>query len=106
MLDRNPACKRVKDYLPHKEIGHETEYARRDVHTQNIDANWSNLKWGVCLLFHHVSEGYLPCYLSEFDFRFNRRKISGRRAVSFFDVSGSGRLLWYRRTPQPEDPHA
>jgi transposase-like protein len=104
VTDGNPAYRRIKDYLPHDVIDHEIEYVRGDVHTQNIDSYWSNLKRGVYGVFHHVSEGHLPSYLSEFDFRFNRRKISDAERFASLMSQTQGRLLWYCRTPQPVNP--
>ena len=106
MTDGSPAYRRIKDYLPHDVIDHEIEYVRGDIHTQNIDSYWSNLKRGVYGVFHHVSEGHLPTYLSEFDFRFNRRKISDAERFASLMSQTQGRLLWYCRTPQPENPFA
>ena len=106
MTDGSPAYRRIKDYLPHDVIDHEIEYVRGDIHTQNIDSYWSNLKRGVYGVFHHVSEGHLPSYLSEFDFRFNRRKISDAERFASLMSQTQGRLLWYCRTPQPENPFA
>ena len=50
-------------------------YVRGDIHAQNTDSYWSNLKWRIYAVLHHFSEGHLPSYLNEFDFRFNRQKI-------------------------------
>ena len=55
---------------------------------------------------HHIGEDYLPCYLSEFDFRWNHRKISDAERFAALMAQTQGRLLWYCRTPQPENPHA
>ena len=90
----------------HGVIDHEIEYVRGDVHTQNIDSYWTNLKRGVYGVFHHVSEGYLPYYLDEFEFRFNRRKISDAERFSALLGQTQGRVQWYCRTPQPENPHS
>jgi len=106
MTDGSPAYRRIKNYLPHGVIDHEIEYVRGDVHTQNIDSYWSNLKRGVYGVFHHVSEGYLPCYLDEFEFRFNRRKISDAERFSALLGQTQGRVQWYCRTPQAENPHS
>ena len=106
MTDGSPVYRRIKDYLPHEVIDHEVEYVRGDIHTQNIDSYWSNLKRGVYGIFHHVSEGHLPMYLSEFDFRFNRRKVSDAEKFASLMSRTQGRLLWYCRTPQPENPFA
>ena len=86
------------DYLPHDVIDHEIESIRGDVHTQNIDAYRSKLNSGVYWVFHHVREGHLPSCLSEFDLRFNRRKISDAERFDSLLFQTQGRLLWYRRT--------
>ena len=81
-------------------------YVRGDVHTQNIEGYWSILKRGVYGVFHHVGDGYLPQYLSEFEFRFNRRKISDVERFAALMSQTQGRILWYCQTPQPLNPHA
>ncbi len=93
--------------LPHGVIRHKSEYVRGAVHTQNIESYWANLKRGLFGIYHHVDAGYLGCYLSEFDFRFNRRKITDaeRFAALVAQVSGK-RVLWYCQTEQPENPFA
>ena len=106
VTDGSPAYRRIKDYLPHDVIDHEIEYVRGDIHTQNIDGYWSNLKRGLYGVFHHVSEGHLPIYLGEFDFRFNRRKVSDAERFASLMSQTRGRLLWYCQTPQPENPFA
>lgn len=106
VTDGHPAYRKIKAYLPHDVIDHEIEYVRDDVHTQNIDSYWSLLKRGIYGVFHHVSEGYLPCYLGEFEYRFNRRKISDAERFAALMAQTQGRVLWYCRTPQPENPHA
>ena len=106
ITDQHPAYRLLKRYVKHETINHETEYVRGDVHTQNIDNYWSIFKRGVYGVFHHIGEDYLPCYLSEFDFRRNRRKVTD--VERFVSLMGQlqGRVMWYCRTPQPENPHA
>ena len=69
---------------------HEVEYVHGDVQTQNVERLWSILKRGVYGVFHHVGEGYLPQYLSEFEFRFNRRKVSDADASRRYEGPDSG----------------
>lgn len=106
VTDGNPAYRRMKEHLPHDVIDHEIEYVQGEIHTQNIDGYWSILKRGVYGVFHHVSEDYLPQYLNEFEYRFNRRKISDVERFAALMAQTQGRLLWYCRTPQPQNPFA
>jgi transposase-like protein len=61
----------------HATVNHSRgEYVRANVHTANIDSFWSLLKRGIMGSFHSVSKTYLPLYVNEFAFRYNRRKDS------------------------------
>jgi transposase-like protein len=95
ITDGHPAYRSIKKHLTHEVIDHELEYTRGDVHTQGIENYWSLLKRGIHGTFHSVSRKYLECYLDEFEFRFNRRKISD--ADRFYDLlrNVDGRLPWY-----------
>lgn len=106
MTDGSPSYRAMKKHLPHEAVDHEVEYVRGEVHTQNVDSYWSNLKRGIYGVFHHVSEGHLPMYLGEFDFRFNHRKMSDEDRFASLMSQMKGRLLWYCKTPQPENPYA
>jgi hypothetical protein len=106
MTDGHPSYRQIKAYLPHEVIDHEIEYVRGDVHTQNIENYWSIFKRGVYGVFHHIGEDYLPCYLNEFDFRRNHRKISDAERFAALMSQTQGRLTWYCRTPQSENPFA
>jgi transposase-like protein len=59
----------------HKTVNHIIgEYARGDVYTNSIESAFSLLKRGVIGQFHRLSGKHLHRYLSEFEYRFNRRK--------------------------------
>lgn len=77
-----------------------------EIHIQGMENYWSLLKRGLIGVFHHVDADYLPSYLHEFQFRFNRRKISDAERFASLMGETQGRVLWYCRTPQPENPHA
>ena len=108
MTDGARAYRSIKDLLPHEYVNHEIEYVRGDgdIHTNNIESYWSNLKRGIYGVFHHVGDGYLPQYLGEFEYRFNRRKMTDSERFASLMSQMQGRLLWYCQTPQPENPHA
>jgi len=106
MTDGNPAYSRIEEHLPHGVILHESEYVRGDIHTQGIESYWAIIKRGLYGVYHHVDAGYLSCYLNEYEFRFNRRKISDAERFAALMGRVRGRVLWYCQTPQPENPHA
>ena len=61
---------------------------------------------GIYGVFHHVSEGYLPCYLNEFEFRFNRRKVSDAERFAALMGQTQGRVRWYFQKSQAENQKA
>lgn len=58
----------------HKRIHHASKvYVMGDIHTNTIDGFWSLIKRGISGVNHAVSAKYLPNYLNEYAFRYNRR---------------------------------
>ena len=74
-----PALKSLTKMNPDFSPRHETvnhiigEYVRGDVTTNGIESAFSLLKRGVIGQFHKLSGKHLHRYLSEFEYRFNRR---------------------------------
>ena len=68
--------------------------------------NGAPFRRGVYGVFHPIGEEYLPCYLAEFDFQWNRRGISDAARFAALIGPAPGRLTRYCQTPQPENPHA
>jgi len=84
-------------FASHQTVTHSKyEYVRGDVYTNTVEGFFSLLKRGINGTFHHVSKEHLHRYLSEFDFRYNRRKVSDHeRTISA--ISGfEGKRLTYR----------
>ncbi|MBI2867452.1 MAG: IS1595 family transposase [Chloroflexi bacterium] len=106
MTDGHPAYRLIHHKLPHGIIDHEISYVDGDIHTQGIDNYWSLLKRGLVGTFHHVDQQYLPEYLSEFEFRFNRRKISDETRFAALMGQTRGRVTWFCEKPLAENPHA
>ena len=50
------------------------QWADGDTHVNTLEAFWSMLKRSIRGTHIHVSPHYLPKYLGEFEFRYNRRK--------------------------------
>ena len=66
--------------LPNLGYGHESvnhkakEWVRGDVHTNSIEAFWSNVKRSIKGTHVWVSKKHLQTYLCEFEYRYNLRK--------------------------------
>ncbi len=83
-------------FAEHSKVRHSRkEYVRGDVHTNTIEGFFSILKRGLIGTFHHVGAQHLKRYITEFDFRYNSRKMSdGERTV--LALQGiTGRRLMY-----------
>lgn len=68
---------KLKDFaFDHHFVKHgEGQYVNGDVHTNNIENFWSNLKRGIIGVYRVVSPQYLQLYVNEFVFRHNTRKF-------------------------------
>jgi transposase-like protein len=81
----------------------QNEYVRGDAYTNTVEGYFSILKRGVIGTFHSISEAHLHRYLSEFDFRYNTRKISDVERAELLVKGAKGKRLLYR---QPDSaPH-
>lgn len=56
------------------------EYARGAVHTNTIEGFWSIIKNGIKGSYTKISRAYLPFYLAEYTYRYNRRQLSPSEA--------------------------
>jgi transposase-like protein len=65
-----------REYASHQTVNHLDVVVDGDAHTNTAGSAFSLLKRGIMGSYHHVSPAHLPRYLAEFDFRFNRRKVS------------------------------
>jgi len=66
----------------HDSVNHTKTFVVGDVHTQNIDGMWSNIKRGIYGVYRHVSSEYLQNYIDEYTFRYNNRN----HAEGMFDL--------------------
>ncbi len=59
----------------HGKIRHSyREYVHGDIHTQNVENLWSNMKRGIKGVYRHVDAKYLQAYADEYAFRYSHRK--------------------------------
>jgi transposase-like protein len=78
VTDENPAYNfQLTQFqkVKHSRIRHKDgSYVRGDVYTNTVESAFSLLKRGIVGSFHKVSTKHLHRYLSEFEYRFDRRK--------------------------------
>jgi transposase-like protein len=86
ITDTGVLRKRKTGLAQHSLVNHRAdEYVRYEegfcVSTNTIEGFFSLLKRGINGVYHHVGRQHLHRYLSEFDFRYNNRKVTdGERA--------------------------
>ncbi len=76
------------------------EYVRGSIHTNTVEGFFSILKRGIIGVYHHVSEAHLHRYTSEFDFRYNTRKLDDFTRSDANLLGAIGKRLTYRRTAE------
>lgn len=88
-----------REFASHSIVTHSAgEYARGNTHTNTIEGFFSRLKRGLTGTYHHVGSQHLGRYATEFDFRYNTRKVTdSERAASVLGGIG-GRRLTYRQS--------
>jgi hypothetical protein len=90
-----------KDFASHDHIAHKNkEYSKvvdgRKVTTNTVEGYFSLLKRGVHGVYHHVSREHLHRYLSEFDFRYNARRVPDKERATLALAGVGGKRLTYR----------
>lgn len=101
MTDEHKGYQAVgEEYVGHGVVTHSKgEYARAGVfHTNTVEGYFSILKRGIIGVYHHVSKAHLQRYCTEFDFRYNTRKLNDFERAEQSLIGAVGKRLTYRRT--------
>lgn len=86
------------DFAKHDVVTHSTgEYVNGESHTNTVEGFFSILKRGLIGTFHHVSAQHLQRYVTEFDFRYNHRKVTDSERAESALKGITGKRLTYRR---------
>ncbi len=86
-----------REYADHQVVRHGLgEYARGDATTNGIEGFFSLIKRGMNGIYHKVSKQYLPLYLNEFEFRYNRREMNDGDRITAAIRAADGKRLMYR----------
>lgn len=85
-----------REYAAHERVQHKSgEYARGDVFTNTVESFFALLKRGVIGTFHNVSRKHLHRYVSEFEFRWNTRKMNDGQRLGALIRASEGKRLTY-----------
>jgi transposase-like protein len=101
MTDEHPSYVQIgKEYADHQAVNHKAgEYVRGLAHVNSCESVHALMKRGVQGVYHHWSVKHLHRYLSEFDFRFNLRKVEdGERTIQVLMAVKGKRLLYKQPT--------
>ncbi len=80
MTDDFRAYNKMDELIERFVVKHsEKEYSKGAIHTNTIEGFWSIIKNGIRGQYHVISKKYLPFYLAEYCYRYNRRNM-GREA--------------------------
>jgi transposase-like protein len=75
MTDELQAYKGLDKNFKHRSVCHsEEEWARGNVHTNNVESAWSLFKRSLVGSYHQISVKHMDAYLDEFEWRFNNRE--------------------------------
>lgn len=99
--DESRIYTRVGDeFKTHRKVNHSAkEYVGKHGQTINACENYFSIfKRGMKGVYQHCSEKHLQRYLTEFDFRYNTRKLTDSERTGLAAKGIQGKRLTYRRT--------
>ena len=74
ITDEYKGYNRVSEHMLHAVITHAEGYADGSVHTNSIESFWAIIKRAWYGSHHHYSRKYMPLYVAESCYKYNRRK--------------------------------
>lgn len=87
-----------REFASHGVTSHSAgQYVDGNNHSNTVESAFSLLKRGLIGTFHHVGEQHLQRYVTEFDFRWNHRKVTDRERADSLLSAVAGKRLMYRR---------
>jgi transposase-like protein len=92
----------LRNMFTHRTVNHAAgEYSRKEkgmpvIHTNTIEGVFSLLKRGIYGTYHQVGKHHLHRYLSEFDFRYNSRKMKDEQRTALAISQAEGKRLQLR----------
>ena len=74
VTDELGAYREVEGLYEHDVINHSKRYVDGDTYTNTIEGFWSLVKRAWYGTHHHYTKKYMPLYLNEASWKYNRRK--------------------------------
>lgn len=74
ITDEYKGYSRVSETMLHAVITHAEEYADGHIHTNSIESFWAIIKRAWYGTHHHYSRKYMPLYIAEACYKYNRHK--------------------------------
>ncbi len=82
MTDGFQGYNQLNDTMPHHVVIHKNEFVKNEthdgvdlqIHTNNIEGFWANIKRAWYGTHHHYTRKYAPLYIAETTYKFNHRK--------------------------------
>lgn len=88
-----------KEFDRHETVNHGAdEYVRGDAHTNTSECRFSLMKRAVFGTHHSISEAHLHRYMTEWDFKWNNRKVDDGERAALIAKGIEGKRLTYRPT--------
>jgi transposase-like protein len=85
------------EFAQHDVVAHSNdEYVRGEAHTNTVESFFSILKRGLIGTYQHVGVQHLQRYVTEFDFRYNLRKVTDFQRATQAVKGIAGKRLTYR----------
>ncbi len=104
MTDESPTYQWIgREFYNHSTVNHSKgEYTDHCgfAHVNTCESFFAIFKRGIMGSFHSVSEAHLQRYASEFEFRWNHRKVTDTERAEAILKASKGKRLTYRRTDQ------
>lgn len=101
MTDTSTVLESVGKGRPHHQVNHSAdEYVRYEdgfcITTNAVEGYFAILKRGVNGVYHHIGKQHLHRYLTEFDFRYNARKVTDAERADMALSGAEGKRLMLR----------
>lgn len=90
ITDEYSGYNRVSETMLHSVITHAEAYAHGEVHTNTIEGFWALVKRAWYGSHHHYSRKYMPLYIAESCFKYNRRGSANAFSDSLRLFVGAG----------------